>query len=75
MDTPENKNPNVVVVELKFDLLTGEFSITGCDQNPVVALGMFDYATSRIRRALVTNDMQHMMDKAYRIVPGSPFRQ
>jgi len=53
----ETPQPHRMEIVLKFNILSREFSLTGCDQNPVVALGMLDYALSRIRRSLTTNDI------------------
>jgi len=44
-------------VVVSFDMLTGDIQVDGCDKNPVVALGMLDYALARVRRALAINDM------------------
>ncbi|HYL64460.1 MAG TPA: hypothetical protein VE077_17740 [Candidatus Methylomirabilis sp.] len=54
-----------IVVE--FDMLTGEMTLGGCDKNPVVALGMLDYALARVRRALAVNDMVQDAKNAPRV--------
>jgi hypothetical protein len=50
-----------------FNPATAEFSLTGCDENPVVVLGMLDYALARVRRGLTTGDIQREMQNASRI--------
>jgi hypothetical protein len=54
-------------IVVTFDVLTGEFGLEGCDKNPVVALGMLDFALSRVRRVLTTNDVLQEMKNAPRI--------
>jgi len=54
----------VVVV---FDMVTGELAVDGCDKNPIVALGMLDYALARVRRFLVTTDLIREAQNAPRI--------
>ena len=44
-------------IVVTYDLLTKEFALEGCDANPVAALGVLDYALSRVRRFLTTNDI------------------
>ena len=44
-------------IVVTYNLLTRKFALQGCDQNPVVALGVLDYALARIRRSLTTNDI------------------
>jgi hypothetical protein len=69
----ETPQPHRMEIVLRFNLLEGEFSLTGCDQNPVVALGMLDYALARVRRALSTNDILHDAQNARTIVlPRGP---
>lgn len=62
METPAD---DVKRAELKivvtFNPLTAEFALSGCDANPIVALGMLDYALARIRRSLTTADIQREM--------------
>ncbi len=50
-----------------FNMLTGELAVDGCDKNPIVALGMLDYALSRVRRFLVTADIVRESQNAPRI--------
>lgn len=67
------KSENEMRVVVTFDMLTGEFGMDGADKNPVVALGMLDFALSRIRRVLGTNDVMREMANASRIaIPGGP---
>jgi hypothetical protein len=44
-------------IRVSFNMLTGEMAVEGCDKNPVVALGMLDYALARVRRFLATSDI------------------
>ena len=48
-------------IVVMFNMLSGEVRVTGCDKNPIVALGMLDYALARVRRALTTNDIVQEM--------------
>jgi len=57
-------------VKVRFDLLTGQMEVSGCDKNPIVALGMLDYALARVRRFLVQNDIAQEVYEASRIVPA-----
>jgi hypothetical protein len=54
-------------VRVSFNMLTGEMQVEGCDKNPVVALGMLDYALSRVRRFLTTADIIQEAKNAQRI--------
>jgi hypothetical protein len=54
-------------VVVTFDMLTGELAVDGCDKNPIVALGMLDYALARVRRYLVATDMIRKAQNAPRI--------
>jgi hypothetical protein len=54
-------------VHVSFDMLTGEMRVEGCDKNPIVALGMLDYALARVRRFLTTNDILAEAKNAPRI--------
>jgi hypothetical protein len=54
-------------VRVSFNMLTGEMKVEGCDKNPVVALGMLDYALSRVRRFLTTADILQEAKNAPRI--------
>lgn len=68
MDSLTNKSEDVEMqIVLKFNLLTCEFSLVGCDKNPVAALGVLDYALARVRRSLTTGDIQREMQEASRI--------
>lgn len=58
-------------IVIRYDVAKAEFSLTGCDKNPIVALGMLDYASARVRRFLTTNDIQHEIQDASRIVGAS----
>lgn len=64
-----------IEIVIKFDVVKAEFSLTGCDKNPVVALGLLDYALARVRRFITTSDIQHEMQEASRILPGSALRK
>ena len=44
-------------IVVRFDVVSGVVSLTGCDKNPLVALGMLDYALARVRRLIATNDI------------------
>ncbi len=60
-------------IVVTYNLLTKEFALEGCDANPVVALGVLDYALSRIRRFLTTNDVIREAQESSRIVrAGGP---
>ena len=68
MDSPTVKRDTVEMrIVVTFDMLTGPFGLEGCDKNPVVALGMLDFALSRVRRFLTTNDLVQEMKNAPRI--------
>lgn len=54
-------------IVIRFNPSTLEFSLTGCDKNPVVALGVLDYALARVRRSLVTSDVQREMQNVPRV--------
>ncbi len=69
MEKPtEMPQPPRMEIVVRFNTLTAEFSLTGCDQNPVVALGMLDYALARIRRFITQGDIAREMQDASRIV-------
>jgi hypothetical protein len=60
-------------ISISFDILTRAVSIQGCDANPLVALGMLDYALARVRRILAMCDMEQEMRERSRIsLPGGP---
>jgi hypothetical protein len=61
-------------IVVSFDILTGEIAVEGCDKNPLVALGMLDYALARVRRVLTQNDILPDMKNAPRVAlpPGFP---
>jgi len=60
-------------IVIRFNVKTGEISLTGCDESPLVALGMLDYALARVRRVLGTNDVMQDARNAPRIaVAGGP---
>lgn len=76
MDTvqvPKEKAEREIVVKL--DVATGAMSLSGCDADPVVALGMLDYALARVRRSITMGDIQREVQEASRILPGSALRQ
>jgi len=62
-------------VRVSFNILSGEMSVEGCDKNPVVALGMLDYALARVRRVLSTGDIMAEARNGRRIVPGTRLPQ
>jgi hypothetical protein len=66
----ETPQPHRMEIVVKFNILSAEFSLAGCDQNPVVALGMLDYALSRIRRFITQGDIAREIQDASRIVPA-----
>jgi hypothetical protein len=60
-------------LHVSFDMRTGQMSVEGCDKNPIVALGMLDYALARVRRFLTTGDIAQEIQDAQRIVrPQGP---
>jgi hypothetical protein len=60
-------------IHVSFNMLTGDVAVEGCDKNPLVALGMLDYALARVRRFLVQADLAQEFRNAPRIaVPGGP---
>jgi hypothetical protein len=60
-------------VVVTFDMVSGELNVSGCDKNPVVALGMLDYALARVRRFLATADILREARSNPRIaLPGGP---
>lgn len=56
-----------VVIVVRFNPLTAEFSLAGCDKNPVVALGALDYALARVRRFLTQADIERELKNAPRV--------
>jgi hypothetical protein len=54
-------------IVVRFDPATAEFSLDGCDKNPVVALGMLDYALARVRGFLTRVDLAEQMKNAPRV--------
>ncbi len=62
-------------IVIKFEMVTGEVSLTGCDKNALVALGMLDYALSRVRRALAIVDLQKDAANAPRVALASQVTQ
>ena len=76
MEKPnETEQPHKMEIVVRFNMLSGEMSIEGCNKNPVVALGMLDYTLARVRRMLTQNDIAQELESASRIVPGREFRQ
>lgn len=75
----ENKTDNVdkheVEVVVRFNLLTAEYLLSGCDANPIAALGMLDYAISRIRGSLVRGELEREMRNRSLVFPPSGVRQ
>ncbi len=60
-------------VVVTFDMLSGVFGLEGCDKNPVVALGMLDYALARVRRFIATNEiLQEAQDRSRIAIPLGP---
>ena len=60
-------------IVVTYNLLAKEFALDGCDANPVAALGVLDYALSRIRRFLTTNDViQEAQEKSRIVRAGGP---
>lgn len=58
-------------VVIRYNPVTRDFSLTGCDENPVVAWGMLRYAESRLRRGLAQADIVEQMKNSPRVsVPG-----
>jgi hypothetical protein len=54
-------------VVITFNMISGVMAVEGCDKNPVVALGMLDYALARVRRFLTMNDIASEVKNAPRI--------
>lgn len=54
-------------VVIRFNAITGAIQVSGCDKNPIVSLGMLDYALSRVRRFLTMSDLQQETQNAPRI--------
>jgi hypothetical protein len=60
-------------VTVTFDAATGVMSVDGCDKNPIISLGMLDYALARVRRFITTNDILQEAKQVPRIsLPGGP---
>lgn len=62
-------------IVIKFDVSTGIVSVQGCDKNPLVALGMLDYALARVRRFILQNDLQQELQGAPRVALASGLPQ
>ena len=54
-------------IVIKFDVSTCQWSISGCDKNPVVALGMLEYALARVRRSITLGDLEMQMQNSPRV--------
>lgn len=54
-------------LHISFDMRTGQMGVEGCDKNPVVALGMLDYALARVRRFLTTSDIAQEIRDSQRV--------
>lgn len=55
-------------IVLTFDQATGKFSITGCDANPIVALGCLEYVIGNVKRTLLQMDLVREAQAASGIV-------
>lgn len=55
-------------IVIKFDVAKSEFSLTGCDKNPIIAVGLLDYALARVRRFVAVGDIQRELQDASRII-------
>lgn len=61
------KEPHELQVVIRYDVLTREFALEGCDKNAVVAAGMLEYAMSRVKRFLLQGDIERELQNAPRI--------
>lgn len=60
-------------VVVRYNAATREYSLSGCDENPIVAWGMLEYAVARVRRSMMQGDIAREIQNAPRIsVPGGP---
>lgn len=64
-----------IEIVIRFDVGSGVVSVTGCDANPLVALGLLDYALARVRRHLTMSDITHEMKNAPRVALASGLPQ
>lgn len=54
-------------IVIKHNVVDGTLSVTGCDKNAVVALGMLDWALARVRRFITMNDIAQDAKNAPRV--------
>jgi hypothetical protein len=58
---------------ISFNTLTHEFEMQGFDKDPLVALGMLEWAKHKVQRAVTKNELLEEMKTLPRIaVPGGP---
>jgi hypothetical protein len=58
---------------ITFNVLTHEFGMAGFDKDPLVALGMLEWAKHNVQRSVAKNEMIEEMKNMPRIaVPGDP---
>jgi hypothetical protein len=69
VDVPIPKEKVEYKIEITFDLFSGVVSLSGCDESPLVALGMLDYALARVRRFIQTADIVQEARQSPLIMP------
>lgn len=55
---------------IRFNVITHEFELAGFDQDPLIALGMLEFAKHKLQRSITMNEMREEMARAGRIIPG-----
>ena len=60
-------------ITITYSVITKEFSLSGCDRDPLVAMGMLEWAKHRLQRGVSRAELAQEMQNAPRIaVPGGP---
>jgi hypothetical protein len=54
-------------VVIRHNVKTGVSGLLGCDKNPLVAIGMMEWALGRVKRHVAQNEMIEEMSKVPRI--------
>lgn len=58
---------------ITFNVLTHEFGLEGFDKDPLVALGMLEWAKHKLQRTVAKGELMAEMNNVPRIaVPGGP---
>lgn len=60
-------------IVIGYNVITKQFSLSGCDQDPLVSMGMLEWAKHRVQRGVSMAELAQEMQNAPRIaVPGGP---